>query len=190
MILPITAYGHPVLRKVAKNIDKDYPYLDTLIADMFETMYATSGVGLAAPQINLSIRLLVIDATPYAEEDQQARGFKRVMINPHIVEETGDEWVHNEGCLSIPDIREDVSRKPNIRIQYYNEKWEFFDERYTSVMARIIQHEYDHLEGVLFVDRVSNLRKVLLKRRLQDISKGNIDVGYKMIFPLLKKARR
>lgn len=190
MILPITAYGHPILRKVAKNIDKDYPYLDTLIADMFETMYATSGVGLAAPQINLSIRLLVIDATPYAEEDQQARGFKRVMINPHIVEETGDEWVHNEGCLSIPDIREDVSRKPNIRIQYYNEKWEFFDERYTSVMARIIQHEYDHLEGVLFVDRVSNLRKVLLKRRLQDISKGNIDVGYKMIFPLLKKARR
>jgi peptide deformylase len=190
MILPITAYGHPILRKVAKNIDKDYPYLDTLIADMFETMYATSGVGLAAPQINLSIRLLVIDATPYAEEDQQARGFKKVMINPYIVEETGDEWVHNEGCLSIPDIREDVSRKPNIRIQYYNEKWEFFDERYTSVMARIIQHEYDHLEGVLFVDRVSNLRKVLLKRRLQDISKGNIDVGYKMIFPLLKKARR
>jgi peptide deformylase len=190
MILPITAYGHPILRKVAKDIDKDYPNLEQLITDMYETMHATSGVGLAAPQVNLSIRLLVMDATPYAEEDPQARGFKKVLINPHIIEETGDDWVFNEGCLSIPDIREDVSRKPNIRIQYYNENWEFFDEHYTSVMARIILHEYDHLEGVLFVDRVSNIRKVLLKRKLQDISKGDIDVAYKMIFPLQKKGRR
>jgi len=190
MILPITAYGHPILRKVAKDIDKDYPNLEQLIADMYETMHATSGVGLAAPQVNLSIRLLVMDATPYAEEDPQARGFKKVLINPQIIEETGDDWVFNEGCLSIPDIREDVSRKPNIRIQYYNENWEFFDEHYTSVKARIILHEYDHLEGVLFVDRVSNIRKVLLKRKLQDISKGDIDVAYKMIFPLQKKGRR
>ena len=190
MVLPITAYGHPTLRKVAGEIDKDYPNLQQLVSDMFETMYATGGVGLAAPQINLPIRLLVMDATAYAEEDPQARDFKKVIINPKIVEETGDDWVFNEGCLSIPDIREDVSRKPEIRIQYYDENWNFFDELYTSVMARIIQHEYDHLEGVLFVDRVSNIRKVLLRRRLLDISKGNIDVSYKMIFPLIKKGRK
>jgi peptide deformylase len=189
MVLPITAYGHPTLRKVATNITKDYPNLDGLIADMFETMYTCSGVGLAAPQINQSIRLIVMDATPYAEEDNQARGFKKVLINPQIIEEKGEEWMFNEGCLSVPDIREDVMRKPEIRIQYYNENWEFFDERYTSVMARIIQHEHDHLEGVLFVDRVSNIRKVLLKRRLSDISKGNIDISYKMIFPLKKKRK-
>ncbi len=190
MVLPITAYGHPTLRKVAKEIDKDYPGLQELIDNMFETMYATSGVGLAAPQVNLPIRLLVMDATPYAEEDEQAKDFKKVLINPKIVEETGEEWSFNEGCLSVPDIREDVMRKPEIRIQYYDENWEFFDEKYTSVMARIIQHEYDHLEGILFVDRVSNLRKVLLKRRLLDISKGNIDIKYKMIFPLKKKGKR
>ena len=190
MVLPITAYGHPILRKVAKEIDKDYPGLQTLIENMYETMYATSGVGLAAPQVNLSIRLLVMDATAYAEEDPQAKDFKRVIINPEIIEEEGDEWTFNEGCLSVPDIREDVVRKPNIRIQYYDENWKFHDEKYNSVMARIIQHEYDHLEGILFVDRVSNIRKMLLKRRLLDISKGNIDVKYKMIFPLKKKGRR
>lgn len=190
MVLPITAYGHPTLRKVAKEIDKDYPGLQELIDNMFETMFATSGVGLAAPQVNLPIRLLVMDATPYAEEDEQAKDFKKVLINPKIVEETGEEWSFNEGCLSVPDIREDVMRQPEIRIQYYDENWEFFDEKYTSVMARIIQHEYDHLEGILFVDRVSNLRKVLLKRRLLDISKGNIDIKYKMIFPLKKKGKR
>jgi len=190
MILPITAYGHPILRKVAKSIDKNYPNLNGLIADMFETMYATSGVGLAAPQVNLSIRLLVMDATPYAKEDPQAEGFKKVLINPVIIKQEGDEWMFNEGCLSIPDVREDIMRKPKIQIQYYNENWEFFDEEYTSVMARIIQHEYDHLEGILFVDKVSNLRKVLLKRKLLDISKGNIEVDYKMIFPLKKKNRR
>lgn len=190
MILPITAYGHPVLRKVATEIDEDYPNLQQLIDDMYETMYATSGVGLAAPQVNLPIRLIVMDATPYAEEDPQAKDFKRVLINPEIIEEEGDDWVFNEGCLSIPDIREDVLRKPNIRVQYYDENWKFHDEKYNSVMGRIIQHEYDHLEGILFVDRVSNMRKMLLKRRLLDISKGNIDVKYKMIFPLKKKGRR
>jgi len=189
MILPITAYGHPILRKVAKEIDKDYPNLGGLIADMFETMYATSGVGLAAPQVNLSIRLLVIDASPYSKEYPQAEGFKKVLINPEIINEEGEEWMFNEGCLSIPDIREDVQRKSHIHIQYYDENWQFFDEHYTHVMARIIQHEYDHLEGILFVDKVSNIRKVLLKRKLLDISRGNIDVDYKMMFPLKKKIR-
>jgi peptide deformylase len=190
MILPITAYGHPILRKVAKNIDKDYPNLEGLISDMFETMYATSGVGLAAPQINLSIRLIVIDATPYTKEDPKAEGFKKAMINPVLVEEEGEEWMFNEGCLSIPDVREDILRKPKIRVQYYNERWEYFDETFTSVMARIIQHEYDHLEGILFVDKVSSIRRVLLKRKLLDISKGNIDVDYKMIFPIKKRTKQ
>lgn len=190
MVLPITAYGHPVLRKVATEVDEDYPNLQQLIDDMFETMYATSGVGLAAPQVNLPIRLMVMDATAYAEEDPQAKDFKKVLINPEIIEEDGEEWVFNEGCLSVPEIREDVSRKPNIRITYYDEKWKFHDEQYDSVMGRIIQHEYDHLEGILFVDRVSSIRKMLLKKRLLDISKGNIDVKYKMIFPLKKKGKR
>jgi len=190
MVLPITAYGHPVLRKVARDIDKDYPGLKELISDMYETMYATHGVGLAAPQVNLSIRLLVMDATPYSEEDPAAKDFKRVLINPKIIEESGDEWTFNEGCLSIPEIREDVIRKPKIRIQYYDENWEFHDETYEGVMGRIIQHEYDHLEGILFVDKISSIRKMLLKRRLSDISKGEIDIDYKMIFPNKKKRRK
>ncbi len=190
MVLPITAYGHPTLRKVAEEIDKDYPDLQQLVNDMYETMYATHGVGLAAPQVNLPIRLMVMDATPYSEEDPAAKDFKRVLINPKIVEESGEEWTFNEGCLSIPDIREDVVRKPSIRIQYYDEDWQFHDEIYNGVMGRIIQHEYDHLEGVLFVDRISSIRKMLLKRKLADISKGEIDVDYKMIFPLKKKGRK
>lgn len=190
MVLPITAYGHPVLRRVAQEIDKDYPGLHELIENMYETMYATRGVGLAAPQVNLSIRLLVLDATAYSEEDPAAEGFKRVLINPKIVEEAGEEWTFNEGCLSIPEIREDVVRKPDIRIQYYDDNWEFHDEKFTGVMGRIIQHEYDHLEGVLFVDKVSSIRKMLLKRKLADISKGEIDIDYKMIYPRKKKSRR
>lgn len=187
MVLPIVAYGHPLLRKIALEIDKDYPDLNLLINDMFETMYASSGVGLAAPQVNLSIRLMVIDASPFAEDIPEAKDFKRVFINPQIIEETGEEWTFNEGCLSIPEIREDVIRKPSIRIQYFDDKWEFHDETYTNVMGRIIQHEYDHLEGILFVDRVNSFRKVLLRRRLQDISQGKIKADYKMIFPNLKK---
>lgn len=178
------------MRKVAREITRDYPDLQQLIKDMYETMYATHGVGLAAPQVNLSIRLMVMDATPYAEEDPAALNFKRVLINPKIVEESGEDWNFNEGCLSIPDIREDVMRKPRIRIQYYDEHWNYYDEVYEGVMGRIIQHEYDHLEGILFVDRVSSIRKMLLKRRLADISKGEIEVDYKMIFPLRKKGRR
>lgn len=187
MVLPIVAYGHPTLRKVAQEIDRDYHNLGELIENMYETMYATNGVGLAAPQVNIPIRLLVLDATPFADEVPEAQGFKRVMINPYIVEETGDEWVFNEGCLSIPDVREEVLRKPKIRIEYYDENWELHDETYDSVMARIIQHEYDHLEGVLFTDRVSSMRKILLKRKLQEISRGQVKAGYKMIFPGKKK---
>ncbi len=190
MVLPILAYGHPTLRRISEDIEKDYPGLDELVEDMFDTMYLTSGVGLAAPQVGKSIRLFIVDAAPFAEDVPEAKGFKKVFINAQIVEEKGEEWSFNEGCLSLPDIREDVIRKPGIRIQYYDENFEYHDDRITKVMARIIQHEYDHLEGVLFVDRISNIRKMLLKRKLSDISKGNIDVDYKMIFPKKKKGRK
>jgi peptide deformylase len=190
MVLPILAYGHPTLRRISEDIEKDYPGLDELVEDMFDTMYLTSGVGLAAPQVGKSIRLFIVDASPFAEEVPEAKEFKRVFINAQIVEEKGEEWSFNEGCLSLPDIREDVIRKPGIRIQYYDENFEYHDDKFSKVMARIIQHEYDHLEGVLFVDRISNIRKMLLKRKLSDISKGNIDVDYKMIFPKKKKGRK
>ena len=190
MTLPILAYGHSTLRKKAVEIDKDYPGLDELIENMFETMYATSGVGLAAPQINLSIRMFIVDASPFADEVPEAEGFKKALINPVILDESGEEWKFNEGCLSIPEVREDVFRKPNIHIQYYDENFVFHDEKHSDVMARVIQHEYDHLEGIMFVDRVPGLRKVLLQRKLQDISKGNIDVDYRMIYPNRKKRRR
>ena len=187
MILPITAYGHPTLKKVAQDIDKDYPNLDKLIDDMFETMYYSKGVGLAAPQIDQSIRLLVIDATPYSDDFPEAKNFKKVMINARIIEESGVEWAFNEGCLSVPDIREDVMRKPKIRIKYFDQDFNEFDEEYEGVAARIIQHEYDHLEGVLFVERLAPLKKMLLKRRLTDISKGNIKIDYRMKFPFQYK---
>jgi len=190
MILPVTAYGHPILKKIANDIDKDYPDMKELIDNMYETMYVSNGVGLAAPQVNLSIRLFVVDASPFAEDVPEAKDFKRAFINPIITEESGKEWMFNEGCLSVPDIREDVLRKPKIHIQYYDENFEFHDEQYDKVMARIIQHEYDHLEGIMFVDRISNIRKILLKRRLLDITKGNIKVNYKMIFPNKKKGKR
>ena len=187
MILPITAYGHPTLKKVAQDIDKDYPELQQLIADMFETMYYSKGVGLAAPQIDKSIRLLVIDATPYGDDFPEAKNFKKVMINAQILEESGNEWAFNEGCLSVPDIREDVYRKPNIKIKYSDENFNEHIEEFTGVAARIIQHEYDHLEGVLFVERLAPLKKMLLKRKLTDITKGNIKIDYRMKFPFQYK---
>jgi peptide deformylase len=150
---------------------------------MFETMYKSDGVGLAAPQVNHSIRLFLIDASHYAEDQPELEGFRKIFINAHIIEESGTEWNFNEGCLSIPEIREDVMRKPRIRIQYHDENFNFHDEVFEGIAARIIQHEYDHLEGTLFVDRINPLRKMLLKRKLNDISTGNIDVAYKMIFP-------
>ncbi|HAH58518.1 MAG: peptide deformylase [Lentimicrobium sp.] len=187
MILPIVSYGHPMLRKVCVDIDKDYPGLQQLIDDMFETMYAASGVGLAAPQVNKGIRLFIIDATPYAEDFPGETNLKKVFINPHIIEQEGEEWSFNEGCLSIPDIREDVIRKTDLRIQYYDENFNFHDEKLNGVFARVIQHEYDHLEGILFVDRISSLRKIMLKRKLSEIAKGLVDTSYKMLFPATRK---
>jgi len=197
MILPIVAYGDPVLKKEAEEIDKDYPGLEQLIADMFETMYAAQGVGLAAPQIGKSIRVFIVDGSPFADEegeepDPKAHGieaFKKVFINPVIEEEEGEDWSFQEGCLSIPKIREDVYRKEVVHISYYDEYWNFYEERFEGYQARIIQHEYDHIEGVLFTDHLSPLRKRLLTKRLANISKGEVRVDYKMKFPALKKGR-
>jgi peptide deformylase len=187
MILPIVAYGHPTLRRVASEIEPGHPGLTELIENMFETMYSAEGVGLAAPQVNHGIRLFIIDAHPYAEDHPELEGFKKAFINPQIIEETGEEWVFNEGCLSIPKIREDVMRKPQIRIRYQDQDFNSYDEVYDGLMARVIQHEYDHLEAKLFVDRINPLKRILLKKRLADITNGNIDVDYKMIFPVKKK---
>lgn len=196
MILPIVAYGDPVLRKKAKEISSDHPKLKELVEDMFETMYKASGVGLAGPQVGLPLRIFVIDATPFSDDDElsfeeqeQLKNFKKVFINAKIEEEDGKEWAFNEGCLSIPDIREDVNRKPKIRITYQDEEFKSYTETYEGLAARIIQHEYDHIEGILFTDKLSSLKKRLLKSRLEKISKGKVNVDYKMRFPQMKKGR-
>jgi peptide deformylase len=196
MILPIVAYGDSVLKKKAESITKDYPDLEALIANMFETMYGAYGVGLAAPQIGLPIRLFVVDTEPFSddeeltkEEQEAIKSFKQVFINAEILEETGDEWAFNEGCLSIPDVREDVFRKPTITIKFQDEKFQTHTQTYSGLIARVIQHEYDHIEGVLFTDRLSAFKKRIIKGRLTNISKGNIKVDYRMKFPLLKKKR-
>jgi peptide deformylase len=188
MILPVVAYGNAVLKRKAEDITPDYPGLDTLISDMYETMYAAAGVGLAAPQINRAIRLFVVDATPFAEDDTKAEGFRKVFINPIIVERTGEETMFEEGCLSFPGIHEEISRPSVIRIQYMDENFKPHDEVYDSILARIIQHEYDHVEGILMVDHMSNLKKIVLKRRLKELSMGQVSVKYKMLFPALKKS--
>lgn len=190
MIMPILAYGHPNLRKIAEDIDVNYSGLDVLLENMFETMYASNGVGLAAPQVNKSIRLFVIDTEPFSEEMPELADFKRVFFNAQIVEEEGKEWAFNEGCLSVPKINEDIVRKPKIKMNYYDKDWNYHEEEFEGIAARVIQHEYDHLEGVLFVDRVAPLRKTLLRGKLNDISKGKVSVDYRMIFPYLKRARR
>lgn len=196
MILPVTAYGSPVLRKMGTEISKDYPNLEELIANMWETMYNAMGVGIAAPQIGLPIRLFVIDASPFAEgeeiseaDEKVLKDFKRTFINAKIIEETGDEWAFNEGCLSIPDVREDVFRKETITIEYFDENWKKQTETLTGLPARIVQHEYDHIEGVLFTDLLSTLKKRLIKGKLLNISKGKINAEYKMRFPQAKKRR-
>ena len=196
MILPIVAYGDPVLKKVANVIAADYPNLESLIENMWETMYYAHGVGLAAPQIGLPIRLFVIDATPFAEdedltkEEQDAlKDFKAVFINAKITEETGEEWSFNEGCLSIPDVREDVLRKPEITITYQDETFKTHTKTFNGLVARVIQHEYDHIEGILFTDKLSSLKKRILKGRLTNISKGKISAEYRMRFPEMKKGR-
>lgn len=189
MKLSIIGYGDPVLRKKGAEIGKDYPGLSELIGNMFETMYAAHGVGIAAPQVGLAIRLFVIDASPFADDDEQLKGFKKVFINPQVLEEQGDTWDFNEGCLSIPEIREDIGRKEQVTISYYDENWVPHTETYSGLAARVIQHEYDHIEGKLFIDKLSPLRKALLKNRLDAISKGLISVEYKMKFPAQKKRR-
>lgn len=189
MIYPIYAYGHQLLRKKSEDITKDYPELQTIIHNMYETMYSSNGVGLAAPQIGKNIRLIVIDAKAYNEDYPEAASFKKVLINAKILETTGDPWLFNEGCLSVPEIREDISRPQKIKIEYMDENFNEHIEEYDGVIARIMLHEYDHLEGILFVDRVGSLKKTLLKRKLSDISKGNVKVSYKMNFPALKKKR-
>lgn len=190
MKLPIIAYGDPVLRKKATAIEPaEYPRIQSLVDDMFETMYAARGVGLAAPQVGLSMRLFIVDATPFDDEEPELKDFKKAFINATILDETGEEWAFNEGCLSIPDIREDVYRKPVVRISYYDEQWHHYEETFRGMAARIIQHEYDHIEGKLFTDKLSPLRKRLIEKKLNDISRGIVDVDYKMKFPAQKKGR-
>lgn len=196
MILPIVAYGHPVLRKECSEIDPEYPDLAKLIENMWETMYGSSGVGLAAPQINKDIRLFVVDSAQMFAKDEDFEedfeeeiefpgeiGIKQVFINAHIVELNGKEWAYNEGCLSIPKIREDIMRQETVTLEFEDENFELHTETYTGITARIILHEYDHIEGKLFIDYISPLKKKLMKRKLDDISKGNIKVDYRMLFP-------
>lgn len=195
MILPIVAYGDPILKKKAEEISPDYENLDQLIDDMFETMYSASGVGLAAPQIGKSIRLFIVDASPFADDEddpeaQKVKDFIEVFINAEIIEQEGEEWAFQEGCLSIPNIREDVNRESKIKIRYFNRDWELQEKEFDGYAARIIQHEYDHIEGILFTDLLNPLKRRMLKGKLQDISKGNVDVKYRMRFPVLKTKKR
>ena len=196
MILPIVAYGDAVLRKKASLIPSDYPNFKELIANMYDTMYNAEGVGLAAPQIGLPIRVFLVDASPFAEDEslsederETLKNFKCTFVNAKLLAEEGDEWVFSEGCLSIPNIREDVFRKSKIKIQFQDENFEMCVKEFDGLLARVIQHEYDHIEGILFTDKISTLKKRLLKGKLKHISKGNVSVGYKMNFPLVSKKR-
>ena len=180
MILPIYLYGHPVLRKETKDIALDYPNLQTLLGNMYETMYQAEGIGLAAPQIGLDDRILVVDLTPCEKDDPSCSGFKKVFINAHIIERNGDEVLMEEGCLSIPNIHEKVARPNRIRIQYLDENLQPHDEVYEGYKARVIQHEYDHLDGILFTDRIAGIRKQLIRSKLNKIMDGNVDCFYKV----------
>ena len=191
MILPIVAYGSPVLRKVCKDVSPDYPGLEKLIADMWETMYNSNGVGLAAPQVNKEIRLFMIDSSQVfenLEEDEKdlypdGPGFKGTFINAHIGKIDGNEWSYNEGCLSIPKIREDVFRGEQVTLNFMDENFTAHTKTFNGITARVILHEYDHTEGKLFIDYIKPLKRTLLKRKLSDITKGKIKVDYKMVFP-------
>lgn len=188
MILPIVAYGDPVLKKEAKEIDQNFPELEKLISDMFETMENANGVGLAAPQIGLSIRLFVVNGEPLDEEN--LKGFRKVFINAEIEDESEEEWGFQEGCLSIPDVRAEVSRPKKITMSYYDENFKFHQsEEFDAIAARIIQHEYDHIDGILFTEYLKPLKRRLIQKKLNNISKGNIDVDYKMRFPKKGKKR-
>ncbi|MFT4697270.1 MAG: peptide deformylase [Flavobacteriaceae bacterium] len=196
MILPVIAYGDPVLRKVGIEITKEYPKLDVLIKNMYETMYESSGIGIAAPQVGVAIRLFIIDASPFEDDEDLSEEertflstFNQVFINAKILEETGEEWAFNEGCLSIPDVREDVFRKETIKIEFYDVNFEKHVKEINGILARIIQHEFDHTEGILFTDLLSPIKKRLIKGKLSNISKGKIKVDYRMKFPNAKKKR-
>ena len=189
MIIPIVGYGDPVLRKVGEEITTDFPNLKETIANMYDTMYNACGVGLAAPQVGLSLRLFVIDTTPFGDDDelpveeqQQLKGFKRTFINAKILKEEGELWSFNEGCLSIPDVREDVYRNEKITVEYCEEDFVLKTEVFEGLIARVIQHEYDHIEGVLFTDKISTLKKTLIKKKLQNIMDGKAFPDYRMKF--------
>lgn len=193
MILPIVGYGSPVLRKIGTEIDNNYTDLSKLIDNMFETMNYASGVGLAAPQVGQAIRLFIVDTTPFAssedlseEEKMQLSGFKKVFINPKITKEEGEPWAFNEGCLSIPNVREDVMRQPVVHITYQDEKFNTHSDVYNGLIARVIQHEYDHIEGVLFTDKISTFKKAFIKKKLQNVMEGKVNADYKMKFANLK----
>ena len=196
MILPILAFGNPILRKKGKKITKDFPKLEEIIDNMFETMYSAFGIGLAAPQLGLSNCLFIVDAASFKDDveiSEEERNFlstfKQVFINPKMLDESGDEWAFNEGCLSIPDIREDIFRKKNIKIEFYDEKFNKHIKEFNGIAARIIQHEYDHINGILFTDKLSKLKKRLIKGKLENISSGKIKVEYLMRFPKAKQKR-
>jgi peptide deformylase len=195
MIVPIIGYGDPVLRKVGEIIPVDYPNLQEIIANMYDTMYNAYGVGLAAPQVGIAIRLFVVDTSPFSDNEDYSKeerdilnNFKQTFINAKILKEEGDEWSFNEGCLSIPDVREDVYRKPTVTIEYYDETFNKKTEVYEGLIARVIQHEYDHIEGVLFTDKISTLKKTLIKKKLQNIMDGKAFPDYRMKF-VNKKGR-
>ena len=195
MILPIIGYGDPVLRKKGVDVTPDYPHLQQVIADMHETMYNAFGVGLAAPQIGLAIRVFIVDTKPFSEDDElpadereMLRNFKRTFINANIVKEEGEEWGFNEGCLSIPEVREDVFRHERITIEYMDQDFKFHKEVFDGLIARVIQHEYDHIEGILFTDRISSLKKRLIQKKLQNIMEGKTRPDYRMKF-VAKKGR-
>ena len=193
MILPVRAYGDQVLRAECEEFDEGED-ISEVVANMFETMYAAAGVGLAAPQVGIARRLFIVDASPFGDDEPEneeeaknyeiLKDFKKVFVNPIIEDETGNKWAFSEGCLSIPGIREEVTRHSVIKISYFDENWNYFEESYTGIAARIIQHEYDHIEGILFTDHLNPLKKRMLKRRLTDISKGKVNVKYRMKFPL------
>jgi len=184
MILPIVAFGSPILRKMCSDISPDYPDFDTILANMWETMYEANGVGLAAPQVNKGIRLFLIDTTPFFDDEDEINEVivKQAFINARIIDESGEKWEFNEGCLSIPDLREDVSRKSTITIEYMDENFERHTATYNGLTARVIQHEYDHINGILFIDKLTALRKRMIKGKLMDISKGKVNSTYKMRF--------
>lgn len=185
MILPILSYGNPLLKQEAEEIDPDYPKLQQLIANMFETMYNAEGVGLAAPQIGHGIRLFVVDGS---KMDESLEGFKRVFINPEIIEFNGQSWDYEEGCLSIPHVKASVNRPDQILINYLNENFEEQEEWLSGFSGRVVQHEYDHIDGILFTDHLSPLKKRMLKKKLDKVTKGDVDVGYRMKFPTKKRA--